>query len=145
MRARLKLHHLILGFETTAGQRWAQLLRITWIRRLTLNVYPPILTRPANHRIKCNREGISIMENGWIRCTSFPCTLSLVDTTNDGVNSGIVVNMYRHRICITSASSWLAQANYIFDRLEITRGFDDFGISPVHLLTVVFISLSFSR
>ncbi|KAJ7835798.1 hypothetical protein B0H13DRAFT_1913424 [Mycena leptocephala] len=68
------------------------------------------------------------MENGWIRCTSFPCTLSLVDTTNDRVNSGIVVNTYRHRICITGASSWLAQANYIFDRLEITRGFDDFAL-----------------
>ncbi|KAJ7872573.1 hypothetical protein B0H13DRAFT_1895305 [Mycena leptocephala] len=52
----------------------------------------------------------------------------VVENYLNPVNSGNVVNTYRHRICITGASSWLAQANYIFDRLEITRGFDDFAL-----------------
>jgi hypothetical protein len=68
------------------------------------------------------------MANGWIRCTSFPSRLSVVDTTNDRIRAAHVVNEYYRRIGNTEASAWLAQANDIFSRLEITRDFEDFGI-----------------
>jgi hypothetical protein len=55
----------------------------------------------------------------------------VVDTPNDRIRSAAVVNEYRRRIYNTEDSTWLAQANYIFNRLDITRGFEDFGISPV--------------
>jgi hypothetical protein len=71
------------------------------------------------------------MANGWIRCSSFNCHLRLIDTPSDRIRSAAVVNQYRRRIYNTEASTWLAQANAIFNRLKITRGFEDFGISAV--------------
>jgi hypothetical protein len=71
------------------------------------------------------------MANGWIRYTSFPCPLSMVDITNDRIRSADVDNEYLRQIFTTECSSWLAQANGIFSHLKITRGFDDFGIFPV--------------
>ncbi|KAJ7741284.1 hypothetical protein B0H16DRAFT_1565184 [Mycena metata] len=61
------------------------------------------------HPINCNQEGTSIMENGWMR-----------------INSAAVVDQYSRRIYNTEASSWLAQANYVFNRLGITWGLEDF-------------------
>jgi hypothetical protein len=84
-----------------------------------------------NTRINSDQEGTTIMADGWIRCTSFPSPLSVVDTTNDRICSAAVVNEYRRRIYNTEASTWLAQANHIFNCLEITTGFEDFGIYPV--------------
>jgi Na+/H+ antiporter NhaD/arsenite permease-like protein len=71
------------------------------------------------------------MANGWIRCISSPSPLSVVDTTNDRIRSATVVNEYRRQIYNNEASTWLAQANYIFDHLEIPRGFENFGIFSV--------------
>jgi hypothetical protein len=71
------------------------------------------------------------MANGWIRCTSYPSPLSVVDTTNDRIHSAAVLNEYRRRINNTEPSTWLAQANDMFNRFQITRGFEDFGIFPV--------------
>jgi hypothetical protein len=71
------------------------------------------------------------MANGWIRCTSFPCPLSVVDTTNDRIRSAHVVNGYRRQIYNMNSLTWLAQGNDIFNRLGITGGFEDFGIFPV--------------
>jgi hypothetical protein len=65
----------------------------------------------------------------------------MADTLNDRIRSPHVVNEYCRRISNTAASTWLAQANNIFNRLDITRGFDDFGIFPVsHSSIVVMIS-----
>jgi hypothetical protein len=41
------------------------------------------------------------------------------------------MNEYGRRIYNTEAASWLAQANYIFNHLDITRDFEDFGIFSV--------------
>jgi hypothetical protein len=84
-----------------------------------------------NGRTNSDQEGTKIMANGWIRCTSFPSPLSVVDTTNDRIRSAAVVNEYRRRIFNAKPSSWLAQANGIFNRFQITGGFEDFGIFSV--------------
>jgi hypothetical protein len=55
----------------------------------------------------------------------------MVETTNDRIRSAAVVNEYRRQMYIAESSTWLAQANHIFKCLEITRGFEDFGIFPV--------------
>jgi hypothetical protein len=68
------------------------------------------------------------MANGWIRCTPFPCPLSVADTTHARIRSAAVVNEYRRRIINIEDATWLAQANDIFNHLEITRGFENFGI-----------------
>jgi hypothetical protein len=54
----------------------------------------------------------------------------VVDATNDRIHSAAVVDEYRRQIQ-TAASTWLAQANHIFNRFQITRGFEDFGIFSV--------------
>jgi hypothetical protein len=84
-----------------------------------------------NGRINCDQEGTSMMANGRIRCTSFPSPLSVVDTTNDRIHSADVIKDYCYPIYNPENSSWLAQANDIFNCLDITRGFEDFGIFPV--------------
>jgi hypothetical protein len=84
-----------------------------------------------NGRINCDQEKTSMMANGWIRCTSFPCRLSVVDTTNDRINSANVMDKYLREIYNRGDSSWLAQANEIFNWLEISRDFENFGIFPV--------------
>lgn len=71
------------------------------------------------------------MPNGWIRCTSFPCSLSRIDTAMDRIYSADVMNAYHRRIYSTDTSSWLAQANAIFNRLKITWDLENFGIFPV--------------
>jgi hypothetical protein len=71
------------------------------------------------------------MPNGWIRCTSFPSLLSVIDTTHARIRSAAVVNEYRRRTYNMDSSTWLSQANNIFNHLEITRGLEDFGIFPV--------------
>jgi hypothetical protein len=71
------------------------------------------------------------MANDWIRCTSFLSPLSVLNTTHARIHSAAVVSEYRRRIRHFETSTWLAQANDIFSRLEITRGFENFGIFPV--------------
>jgi hypothetical protein len=67
------------------------------------------------------------MFDGWIRCAAFPGPLSPSDIKNGRINSADVINRYRRRIW-TEDTSWMAQANDIFNRLEITRDFEDYGI-----------------
>jgi hypothetical protein len=115
------------------GLQGIRLSRVTGLRMFPHNVCPLNL---MSTRINCNQEGTTTMANGWIRCTSFPCPLSVVDTTNDRICSAAVVNEYYRRIH-TEASTWLAQANYIFNCLEIPRGFENFGIFPVSRSRIV--------
>ncbi|KAJ7835180.1 hypothetical protein B0H14DRAFT_2590446 [Mycena olivaceomarginata] len=61
------------------------------------------------HPINCDQEGTSMLVNGWIR-----------------INSADVVDEYRHRISTFDGSHGLAHANDIFNRLDITWGFEDF-------------------
>jgi hypothetical protein len=55
----------------------------------------------------------------------------VVDPTNDRICSAYVVDEYRREIYNPEDSSWLAQANDIFNYLKITMGFENFGIFPV--------------
>jgi hypothetical protein len=87
-----------------------------------------------NTRINSDQEGTTIMVNGWIRCTSFPSPFRVVDTANDRICSAAVVNEYRRLIYTTEMSSWLAQANDIFNPLELTRGYGKPGISIILIL-----------
>jgi hypothetical protein len=113
------------------GRRWTRLSRVTCFGRFHPHAGYLILTSIMNGRINSDQEGTKIMANGWIRCTSFPCPLSVVDTENDRIRSAAVVNEYRRQIYNPDDSSWLSQANDIFNRLEITRGFENFGIFSV--------------
>jgi hypothetical protein len=131
MSALWKLRRLVVAYLTKVGRRWIRLLRVTYIRRSNPYVCSLILMSGMNGRINSEQEGATIMENGWIRCNSFPSPLSVVDATNDRTHSAHVVNGYRRRIFNTEDSSWLAQANDIFNRLEMTRGYGNFGIFPV--------------
>lgn len=145
MKALQKLHRPIVGYLILVGQRWTQLSRIICIR--TFN--PPnecllTLTSTMNRRINSGQEGTSIMPNGWIRYASFP-RLVLINTTNDRINSADVVDEYRRRIYTMDGSHWLAQAHDIFNYLDITWGFEAFGIVPFpsNVSIVLIISLSF--
>jgi hypothetical protein len=131
MKALWKLHPLIVPSMTTGGQRWTRLSRVNCIRRFHADAGSLILTGGINGRINCDQEGTTIMANGWIRSTPFPSSLSVVDTTHARICSATVVNEYRRRIYTNEVSAWLAQANDIFNRLKITRGFGNFGIFPV--------------
>ncbi|KAJ7277331.1 hypothetical protein C8J57DRAFT_1223079 [Mycena rebaudengoi] len=78
--------------------------------------------------IKCDQEGISIMENGWIR-----------------FNSDEVADEYCRRVFTSNFSpSWLAQANHIFNRLGISSNFEDYVIVPAAVVEGVRYHLSFS-
>ncbi|KAJ7806613.1 hypothetical protein B0H14DRAFT_2875416, partial [Mycena olivaceomarginata] len=70
----------------------------------------PIIKKLWNP-IEDNKEGTSILENGWIR-----------------VNSANVVVEYRRRIYSDNFCSrgWLAQANHIFNSLDITSNFEKY-------------------
>ncbi|KAJ6518115.1 hypothetical protein C8R47DRAFT_6694 [Mycena vitilis] len=63
------------------------------------------------HPVSGNEEGTLTMENGWIR-----------------VNSTHVAEIYNCQIWVDNHSSvgWLAQANHIFDRLNITRELENY-------------------
>ncbi|KAJ6536362.1 hypothetical protein B0H19DRAFT_384317 [Mycena capillaripes] len=62
--------------------------------------------------INANDEGTSIMADGWIR-----------------VNSANIVDEYMRRIYSNDVCrlAWLAQANQIFNTLDIRSNFDDYG------------------
>ncbi|KAJ7828355.1 hypothetical protein B0H14DRAFT_1218555 [Mycena olivaceomarginata] len=64
---------------------------------------------PMRHK----KEGISFLGNGWIR-----------------ISSASVANQYRIRVFFDDSSScgwgWLAQANHIFNTLNITANFQDY-------------------
>jgi hypothetical protein len=113
------------------GLRWTRLSRVTCIRRFHHHVGSLILMSGMNGRINSAQEGITIMANSWIRCTSFPSPLSVVDATHVRIHSAHVVNEYRRRIFNTEDSTWLTQASHIFNRLEIIMDFENFGIFPV--------------
>jgi hypothetical protein len=68
----------------------------------------------------------------------------MADTTNDRIRSAHVVNKYYRQIGTTAASTWLAQANNIFNRLDTTRGFEDFGIFPLSHSSIVMMISSVS-
>jgi hypothetical protein len=106
-------------------------LTITCIRRFHPHGGSLILTSAMNGRINCDQEKTSMMANGWIRCASFPSPLSVIDTPNDRIRSAAAANVYRRRVYNTGRSGWLAQANDIFNRFQITKGFENFGIFPV--------------
>ncbi|KAJ7321933.1 hypothetical protein DFH08DRAFT_941821 [Mycena albidolilacea] len=69
---------------------------------------------PMRHK----KEGIFILGNGWIRI-------------NPSISSASVANQYRIRVFFDDSSScgwgWLAQANHIFNTLNITANFQDYG------------------
>jgi hypothetical protein len=58
-------------------------------------------------------------------------SFSSINIGNDRLNSAEVVHEYGRRMYNMDASHWLAQANDIFNRLDMTWGFEDFGICPV--------------
>jgi hypothetical protein len=87
------------------------------------------------HRIEDNKEGTSILENGWIRYAFPPTYLFLIKITNNcSVNSANVVVEYRRRIYSDNFCSrgWLAQANHIFNSLDITSNFEKYGEFQLH-------------
>jgi hypothetical protein len=75
-----------------------------------------------------------------LAAVGFPTTLSALPNLilNDSVNSADIADVYRRTIYpdlnFRSWSSWLAQANYIFDCLDITSNLEDYGELQVHAL-----------
>jgi hypothetical protein len=72
---------------------------------------------------------------------------SLINITNDRINSAEIVNEYRHLMQTLDGPHWLKQANGIFNGLGITCGFEDFGTGPVttRIIIVMIISDSLHR
>jgi hypothetical protein len=55
----------------------------------------------------------------------------LVNSTSGRINSAEVVDEYRRRIYNSLESGWLTEANHIFNVLDVTQDFEDYGILPV--------------
>ncbi|KAJ7679462.1 hypothetical protein DFH06DRAFT_1166668 [Mycena polygramma] len=89
---------------------------------IVVDVYNPV---------NCNQEGISSLEHGLIRCALVLSCHPSNYQCNDSVNSADVAGMYRRRIWVDSGRSWLAQANHLFDRFEITCNFQHFFLIDV--------------